>query len=57
LLVSNNSFDKNNIEISAHDSIIASEKNNKLLDSNDGVIFLISERGIIKPTNSYITIC
>jgi hypothetical protein len=57
LYISNNRFNKNDIEIAGYDCNIFIEKNNELKDSNEELKFFLSERGIIKPTNTYFSIC
>jgi len=52
LYISNNTFNKNDIEIACYDSKVYTEKNNKLINNLDEEIkFIFTDRNIIKPTN------
>lgn len=56
LYISNNTFNKNDIEVAGYDCKVFIEKNNKLID-NVELKFFMSERDIIKPSNKYISFC
>lgn len=57
LYVSNNTFNRNDIEIAGYDCKVFIEKNNKLIDNDETIKFFMSERNIIKPSNKYISFC
>jgi hypothetical protein len=57
LYVSNNTFNKNDIEIAGYDCKIGIEENNKLINSDEELKFFLTERNIIKPSNTYFSFC
>jgi len=57
LFVSNNKFNKDDIEIAGYDCKIFIEDNNKLANYDTLAKFFLSERNIIKPSQKYISFC
>lgn len=54
LYISNNTFNKKDIEIAGYDCTISTEKNNKSID-DETINFFLTEKNITKPSGKYIS--